>query len=197
MAGEQPVASAHAPSNPPRLPGPIPSFAQVYEQYFDLVWASTRRLGVAQESIDDIVQDIFIVVHQRLHTLERPDAIRSWLYGIVRRTVSHYHRARRAKGAATNTRPIDADSLETNMPTPFELTEQNDQVKLLEALLSELSASKREIFVLSEVEELSVPEIAQALEIPLNTAYSRLRAARQAFEEALARHLARQTGHGS
>jgi RNA polymerase sigma-70 factor (ECF subfamily) len=59
------------------------------------------------------------------------------------------------------------------------------------ALLAELDEPKREVFVLAEVEEMTMPEIASALEIPLNTAYSRLRAARQAFEAALARHDAR------
>ncbi|HET9956514.1 MAG TPA: sigma-70 family RNA polymerase sigma factor [Polyangiaceae bacterium] len=179
------------PDGPLTPPGAVPSFAEVYERFFDFVWASTRRLGVGTEWIDDVVQEIFIVIHQRLHSLERPDSLRSWVYGITRRTVSTYHRARRSKGAGTDTLSLNADTLETQSPNPLELTEQNDQVKLLESLLAELAPPKREVFVLAEIEELSVPEIAEALEIPLNTAYSRLRAARQAFEAALARHTAR------
>ena len=81
--------------------------------------------------------------------------------------------------------------------TPFDLAEQNDQVKLLFSLLEELDEPKREVFAMAELDELTVPEIAEILEIPLNTAYSRLRAARQAFEEALARRsAAREAGGG-
>jgi RNA polymerase sigma-70 factor (ECF subfamily) len=69
-------------------------------------------------------------------------------------------------------------------------------VKLLSSLLEELDEEKREVFVLAELEEMTVPEISQAIEIPVNTVYSRLRAARLAFEEALARHAARRNGGG-
>lgn len=194
MAREFTVALVEAHQDSPRPSETLPVFSDIYEHYFDFVWASSRRLGVEKEAIDDVVQEIFIVIHQRLHTLERAEALRSWIYGIVRRTVSNYHRSRRVKNAATASLAVDADALETAPPTPFELTEQNDQVKLLEALLAELPAPKREVFVLAEIEELSVPEIADALEIPLNTAYSRLRSARQVFEAALSRHSANSSG---
>jgi RNA polymerase sigma-70 factor (ECF subfamily) len=72
-------------------------------------------------------------------------------------------------------------------PTPFDLTEKNDKVKLLFSLLEELDEPKREVFAMVEIDELTVPEVADILQIPLNTVYSRLRAARQAFEDALAR----------
>ena len=81
--------------------------------------------------------------------------------------------------------------------TPLDLVEQNDKVKLLFTLLEDLDEPKREVFMMAELDELAVPEIADILEIPLNTAYSRLRAARQAFEEALVRHSARREVRGA
>jgi RNA polymerase sigma-70 factor (ECF subfamily) len=63
-------------------------------------------------------------------------------------------------------------------------------------LLDDLDEAKREVFVLAELQELTVPEIAQSIGIPVNTAYSRLRAARQAFEEALARRAAQREPRG-
>ena len=66
----------------------VPSFQSVYREYFDFVWSSARRLGVAPDAIDDLVQEVFIVIHAKLHTLEKPEALRSWIYGVVRRTVS-------------------------------------------------------------------------------------------------------------
>jgi len=164
----------------------IPSFQAVYRQYFDFVWSCTRRLGVDPAAMDDVVQEIFIVIHGKLHTLERPEALRSWIYGIVRRTVSTQRRAGRAR-AALGLRVGEDVELESLDPSPFEQTETNAELALLAQILGTLDPAKREVFALVELEELTVPEVAEALEIPLNTAYSRLRAARQAFEAAVGR----------
>ncbi|MFZ5890540.1 MAG: RNA polymerase sigma factor [Myxococcota bacterium] len=165
----------------------MPPFAAVYQQYFDFVWSSTRRLGVGSDAIDDVVQEVFVVIHSRLHTVEQPESLRSWIYGIVRRIVSSYHRSKRVKAASGASLAVMEEFREATQATPFELTQQSDQLSLLASVLAELDEAKREVFVLAELEEMTAPEIAQALEIPLNTAYSRLRAARIAFEERLAR----------
>jgi RNA polymerase sigma-70 factor (ECF subfamily) len=172
----------------------VSSFESIYRQYFDFVWSAVRRLGVSPAATDDVVQEVFIVIHSRIHTLERPEALRSWIYGVVRRTVSSHHRAQRAKAVSGVQLAVETEAQVGTPPTPSDLSEQNDQVKLLYRLLEELDEQKREVFILAELDELTAPEIAQILEIPLNTAYSRLRAARQAFEEALARHVARRDG---
>jgi RNA polymerase sigma-70 factor (ECF subfamily) len=172
----------------------VSSFESIYQQYFDFVWSSVRRLGVGNAAVDDVVQEVFIVIHSRLDTLEQPEALRSWIYGIVRRTVSSHHRAQRTKeasGAALAAEPETRRS-----PTPFDFADQNDQVRLLGHILAELDEPKREVFMMVELDELTVPEVAEILDIPLNTAYSRLRAARQAFEEAIERHSTRLSGKG-
>jgi RNA polymerase sigma-70 factor (ECF subfamily) len=168
----------------------VPSFQSVYRQYFDFVWSSARRLGVAPESIDDLVQEVFIVIHAKLDTLEKPEALRSWIYGVVRRSVSTQRRAERAR-VGTGLAVGGAGEAVSRGPTPLEQTATNADLQLLADLLAELDEPKREVFGLVELEELTVPEAADALQIPLNTAYSRLRAARSAFEAALARHHAR------
>jgi len=170
----------------------IPPFQKIYEQYFTFVWSSARRLGVEPAAIDDLVQDIFIVIHARAESLEKPEALRSWIYGVVRRTVSAHQRARRTRAAVGLTTAVE--EIASYAPTPLEQTEQNADLLLLQNLLAQMEESKREVFCLVELEELTVPEAADALQIPLNTAYSRLRAARQAFEAALARHEARNKG---
>ncbi|HVR18739.1 MAG TPA: sigma-70 family RNA polymerase sigma factor [Polyangiaceae bacterium] len=170
-------------------------FEALYRQYFNFVWSSARRLGVPPEAVDDVVQEIFIVIHSRIHTLERPEALRSWIYSVVRRTVSDHHRGRRVKEASGVKLAAEPD-VRSRPATPFDVAEQNDQVKLLYSLLEELDETKREVFAMAELDELTVPEIAEVLEIPLNTAYSRLRAARQAFEEALARRSAAREARG-
>lgn len=174
----------------------VPTFEGVYERYFDFVWSMTRRLGVDPGAMDDVVQEVFLVIHAKLHTLQHPEALRSWIYGIVRRTASDHRRKQRS---APHVDPItpQAPFEDTTVRSPADLAEHSDDVRRLWSLLDTLDATKREVFIMAELEELTCPEIAAALQIPLNTAYSRLRAAREAFEAALARADARQRGKAS
>jgi RNA polymerase sigma-70 factor (ECF subfamily) len=171
----------------------VPTFKVIYRQYFDFVWSSARHLGATADSVDDVVQDVFIVIHARLPTLLNPEALRSWIYGIVRRTVSDHRRSRRNRDAAGARLGAELKSTGSPQPSPLDFVERSAEIELLESVLAELDEPKREIFVMVEVLEMTVPEVVQALEIPLNTAYSRLRLARKVFEEALAR---RQVAHG-
>jgi RNA polymerase sigma-70 factor (ECF subfamily) len=190
-AGLSPLADGAADADP--VPSAVPAFKALYRQYFDFCWSCARSLGVEPAAMDDLVQEVFIVIHARLHTLENPSALRSWIYGVVRRTVSTHRRAQRARAEAQPGAAWEGDAV-SQAPTPLEQTEKNAELELLARLLDELDEPKREVFALVEVEELSVPEAAALLEIPLNTAYSRLRAARATFEAALARHEARNKG---
>lgn len=180
--------------SPPEPLRDLPPFTVVYERYFDLVWSSVRQLGVNADAIDDVVQEVFVVIHARLPSLAQVESLRSWVYGVTRRTVSTYRRAQRTRNASGAQYAEVADWLEPPSPTPLELTELAARQRLLLQLLAELDVQKREVFSLAEIEGFTAPEMAEALDIPLNTVYSRLRAARQAFELALARHAARQKG---
>jgi RNA polymerase sigma-70 factor, ECF subfamily len=171
---------------PPEAQTALPSFRSVYDDYFDFVWTCARRLGVPIDAVDDVVQEIFVVVHARLKTLERPTSLRSWLYGVVRRTASTFHRGRRVRIARESPEPFEDDASPTQ-PSPLDLAVLSEELRLLWRLLGELDPVKREVFVLAELEEMTAPEIAEAVGIPLNTAYSRLRAARQEFDAAFTR----------
>ena len=172
-------------------PSGVPTFQAIYKQYFDFVWASARHLGAARDAVDDVVQDVFIVIHSKLATLRCPEALRSWVYGIVRRTVSDYRRSSRTRDAAGARLGAEVKSTRPSQPSPLDVAERSAELDLLDSVLAELDEPKREVFVMVEVLEMTVPEVVQSLEIPLNTAYSRLRMARQSFEEVLARHEAR------
>src|SRR5512142_2005157 len=76
------------------LPGeqaPVPPFDRVYEEHFDLVWRALRRHGVRPPELDDAIQEVFVVVHDRLPTFEGRSTLRTWIYGIARR-VARDHR---------------------------------------------------------------------------------------------------------
>ena len=167
---------------------PLPSFRSVYDDYLDFVWSCTRGLGVPMDAVADVVQEVFVVVHTRLNTLRQPASLRSWVYGVVRRTVSTYHRRRRAKTGRESPEPFGDHDASDLQPSPLELAVMSDEIQLLWRLLGSLNPRKREVFVMAELEEMTMPEIAEAIGIPLNTAYSRLRAARQEFHEAFTRH---------
>jgi RNA polymerase sigma-70 factor (ECF subfamily) len=179
--------------SPPSSQGARPaSFRSIYDAYIDFVWVCARRLGVPPGAIEDVAQEVFTVIHCRLHTLQRPESLRSWIYGVVRRTVSAYHRARRTRSAREEPGAAVADSVDPMQPSPLDLALLSDEVKLLWRLLGELDPPKREVLVLVELEEMTVPEIADAIGVPLNTAYSRLRAARREFNDAHLRVTARE-----
>jgi RNA polymerase sigma-70 factor, ECF subfamily len=170
----------------------MPAFQAVYDEQFDFVWTSVQRLGVHASAIDDVVQDVFIVIHSKLHTLQHPEALRSWVYSVVRRTVSTYHRSRRTRAIVSGSQ--DELEVESHQPTPFDVAQTNSEMNFVAKLLAELDEPRRELLALVDLHEMTVPEAAAALDIPLNTAYSRLRKARIAFEAALARHDARGEG---
>jgi RNA polymerase sigma-70 factor (ECF subfamily) len=150
-----------------------------------------RRNGVGEGDVGDVVQEVFVVIHAKLPTLRQPESLRSWIYGIVRRTVSGHRRSQRADAVSDAALALASVTDAPSQASPQALTEQAAQMQLLWSLLAELDEPKREVFILAEVEEMTAPEIAEALEIPMNTVYSRLRTARAAFEVALARHEAR------
>lgn len=164
-------------------------FTSLYEEFFEFVWRSVRRLGVPERALDDAVQDVFIVVHRRLGDFEGRSSIKSWLFGIARR-VAHDHRRRASRKDRGESLPeAIADPY---APSPLESAARAQAVALLHALLDSLDDDKREVFILAELEQMTVPEIADAISVNLNTAYSRLRAARRAFEQAVHRHQARE-----
>src|SRR5881396_2803981 len=101
-----PPAGATAEACP--TPAELPPFREIYQRYFEFVWSSARHLGTSPESLDDIVQEVFIVIHAKLHTIQRPESLRSWIYGVVRRTVSTHRRSRGSK----ETGSVQLDTLE-------------------------------------------------------------------------------------
>jgi RNA polymerase sigma-70 factor (ECF subfamily) len=165
------------------------TFDGVYESHFAFVWRTARRLGVAESDVSDIVQEVFLVVHRRLEEFEQRGSVKTWLFGIMRRVVSDYRRTLRRKPSLVGkAEAIEPDAWKSGGNTPAENAEQNEAMRLVTRLLEELDDDKREAFVLAELEEMTTAEVALALDLNPNTAASRIRAGRAAFEAALGRH---------
>lgn len=188
----------YAPKGPaaPALaePSEARSFEAIYDLYFDFVWRNLRRLGVPEAYLDDAAQEVFLVVHRRLAGLEQRAALKQWIFGIALRVARDTRRSMKRKSPHTQRADasVEADSIaDDRAPRPDERTERSEAARLLHKLLEELDDEKRAVFVLAELEQMTAPEIAEALSVNLNTVYARLRAARREFEQAALREQAR------
>ncbi|MBN1612422.1 MAG: sigma-70 family RNA polymerase sigma factor [Polyangiaceae bacterium] len=171
-------------AQPEPRPAPALGFEEIYESYFEFVWRSLRRMGVPERLVDDVAHDVFLVVHRRLPEFENRSSVRTWLFGIAWRVAS-LHRAREKRHSLPDAVVDDTPDSEHRRPDAEAMRHQAKE--LVQQLLDELDPARRAILVAVEIEELSVPEAAEALVVPLNTAYSRLRLARRDFEQALRR----------
>jgi RNA polymerase sigma-70 factor, ECF subfamily len=170
---------------------PVPSLSAIYREHFAYIWAVLRRLGVPEADLEDLVQEVFVVAHRRLHTFEQRSSIRTWLYAIAVRLYLNDSRRRSRRGS-----PVDVSS--SNLPIaddgldPEAHTARAQARRMLGELLENLDADKRVVFVLSELEGLPAPAIARITGANTRTVYSRLRAARDRFSADLARFHARE-----
>ena len=167
-------------------------FQQVYEENVAFVWRSLRRLGVAPSNLHDAVQDVFVVVHRRLPDFVERAKTSTWLFRICL-GIARDHRQR-----AHVRREVLDDSLLDRSPDSAgdaaRLVEHREDLELFDAALGTLDLDQRAVFVLFELENMTGEEIAESLQIPLGTVYSRLRLARQGFKRAVLRHAARRSG---
>jgi RNA polymerase sigma-70 factor (ECF subfamily) len=156
-----------------------PLFEQIFQEHFSFVWRCLRGLGVSDGDLDDVTQEVFVIVHRRLADLEPELGVRPWLYGILRLVAQNHWRSLRR--SATRRQSFET---QPRLPaaSPLESLQAREAAQLVSAALGRLEPTRREVFILVELEELSVPEVARALGIPINTAYSRLRLARADFK---------------
>src|SRR6478736_954662 len=183
-----PVIAGDSPTDAQLGFAAVPSFEALYQEHFAFVWRTLWRLGVWQASVADAAQDVFLVVYRRHADLLGSDVARSWVYGIVVRVARDYRRGQLRKGLPVGPDPDElGDPQATNAAQRLE---QQEAVIVLNRLLDTLDDEKREVLVLVELEQMTVPEIAELLTVNPNTIYTRLRAARQDFARALARQRA-------
>jgi RNA polymerase sigma-70 factor (ECF subfamily) len=169
----------------------VPSFRAVFDAEFSYVWNALRRLGVREADLLDQCQEVFLVVHNLLADYDPTRPIRPWLFAIAYRVASRYRSLARHKREVLGDEPrepVDA------APRPDEKLEGAEARALMLEAIDGIELGRRAVFILSEIEERPMPEIAEALQIPVNTAYSRLRLAREDFAAAVQRIRAR-TAH--
>ncbi len=166
-----------------------PELEAIYREHHTFVWRSVRRLGVPDADVDDLVQEVFVVVHRRLGEFEGRSAITTWLFGIAYRVMQEHRR--RGLARARREEQVEAGRPPT---APDRRLSRVEAVGVLDEMLMRLDEEQRSVFVMAEVAKMTAPEIAELTGAKLNTVYSRLRLARRAFDEALERWLTQRKG---
>jgi RNA polymerase sigma-70 factor (ECF subfamily) len=159
-----------------------PRFEQVYRDHASYVVHSLRRLGVAERHLEDVAHDVFIAVHRKLSEFDPEKPLKPWLFGFCFRMSLDHRRLAAHRRELLEDAPADDASPGASPEDAAASSEA--RARVLDAL-ARLPDEQRAVLVLHDIDGVAMPHIAQALETPLNTAYSRLRLARRAFEAAL------------
>jgi RNA polymerase sigma-70 factor (ECF subfamily) len=175
--------------------GFVPDLATVHAEHVEHVWRSLQRLGVREPDLEDALQEVFVVVHRRLHTFDESSRMTTWLFGIALRVAAAYHRRayRRREQLVEDAARYD----ESPARNPEEDAALGQARQRVTEILDAMDLEKRAVFVMFELEELAAPEIALQLGIPVGTVYSRLDAARRDFARSLRRLQLRERAGGT
>ncbi len=176
------LASAVSEAQPRML-----TLGEVHQRHGAFIWRVLHHMGVRQPMIEDVYQEVFLVVHRRLHTFNGLSAMTTWLYKICLRVAAAYRRKAHFRYESL----ID-DWSKLELAGPLAATPERELVtarraRQLDLILDSMPLKYRVVFVMVDVEGLSTEEIAETLGAPVGTIYSRLHRARHHFERALGR----------
>jgi RNA polymerase sigma-70 factor, ECF subfamily len=159
-------------------------FRAVFEGEFTYVWNALRRLGVRPSDLEDVTHEVFIRVYRRFDDFDASRALRPWLFGFAYRGAADYRRLARHRHEVSS--EISNDASDPTLSAEDQLVERDNRA-ILDRALDSVPLERRAILVLHELEGRAIPEIAEALGLPVNTAYSRLRIARGELSQAIGR----------
>jgi len=155
----------------------------LFREFGGFAWRVLRRLGVREDDADDVLQEVFLIVHRKLPGFEGRSSVRTWLYGICIRIASDYRQRTRARTEASSDLAMEA-AIDAGQEDHVAVVQAR---AVLDSILDRLDDTRRAVFVLYEIEGLPMSEVAAALDCPLQTAYSRLHSARREVEAAVER----------
>jgi RNA polymerase sigma-70 factor, ECF subfamily len=161
---------------------------RVFAEHCDYVWNALRRLGAPPADLEDLTHDTFVAVFKHWHAYDGERPLRPWLFGFALRVASDHRRLARHRLEVGGEAPDVADQ----EPNAVERLVQKERETLAHAALQAVELSRRGVFILHELDGATLPEIAAALAIPIGTASSRLRLAREDFAAAVKRLALRQ-----
>jgi RNA polymerase sigma-70 factor (ECF subfamily) len=176
-------------------PGPVRSataapkdarITAIVRVHHDFIWRLLRRLGIPESSVDDATQQVFCVAARKVNEIQTGSE-RSYLFGIALRIASDRRRSREGREPPAD---LVTDEMDPG-PNPEELAEQRERRALLDEIMDAMPMELRTVLVLFELEQMTKVEVSTLLGIPVGTAVSRLRRAREEFKGIASRRLAR------
>ncbi|MGZ3454116.1 MAG: RNA polymerase sigma factor [Polyangiales bacterium] len=178
-AGTADTTAAEAPRAPP--------FEAIFQSECSYVFHTLRRLGVRERDLEDVAHEVFLTIHKKLGEYDPSRPLRPWIFAFAYRFAADYRKRAqyRREVASDEIEPVDAVE-----PIDERLDSARARQLVVEALEA-LDLDKRAVFVMHEIDGVAIPEVARTLGVPLNTAYSRLRLAREAFAQSVKRVRAR------
>jgi len=189
-----PTMATEAEARARAVPEPDARLRALFAAHFDFVWRSVRRLGIDASGADDAAQEVFVVTMRRLDDIA-PGKERAFLFGTALRVAADARRARSRRPVVADADAIDRARDES--APPDELADRDRARAVLDGILDEMDLDLRAVFVLHELEELTMAEIASYLELAPGTVASRLRRAREDWQARVARHRARSVSGGA
>lgn len=164
---------------------PDTTFQELFAAHAHFVWRVLRRFGVREADLEDTCQEVFLVVYRRLADFEGRSSLRTWIYEIARRTALAQRRTSGNRTLLVGAQ--DSEELAVDVQTPEHALADRRALAWLETVLAQLDEEKREAFVLYELEEMTLAEVAASLNAPVNTVHYRVQAAREAIRVARTR----------
>ncbi|HWA72178.1 MAG TPA: sigma-70 family RNA polymerase sigma factor [Polyangiaceae bacterium] len=169
-------------SVPPPVTGEL-DFRSLFSTHFAYVFHTLRRLGIPPRDLPDVTHDVFLQVYRRRDQFDPARPPRAWLFGFAFRVASRYRRLSYNRREQLDALP----ELPDPAPSVVEKLVHEQELELALAALDSLELTRRAVFILHELDGCPIPEVARTVGIPLNTAYSRLRLAREDFKKAARR----------
>jgi RNA polymerase sigma-70 factor (ECF subfamily) len=173
----EPAASASSPTAPK-------AFDELFRLHVDGVWRMAVAMGVDPDSAHDVVQNVFVIAHQRRDRFAAGRSVRAWLLGIARNVILHHHRGERRREHRLRLLPEPPP-----VEPPARALERREAADLVQEFIDQLDDKKKSVFVLGFVEGLTPKEIGGILGLKLPTVYARARAAEAAFARFAERRL--------
>lgn len=151
------------------------TFDSVFEAEFDYVCHTLRRFGVREADLEDVAQDVFLGVHRRFDDYDPGRPVRPWLVAFAFRGASNYRRGERRRGER-----IGEDVPEATVDGRS-AAEVSDRRRSVQRVFDQMDLERSVVLLMFDMDGYTAPEIAHALDVPVNTVYSRIRLAREDF----------------
>jgi RNA polymerase sigma-70 factor (ECF subfamily) len=165
------------------LPSRDDNCFDAFEREFDYVFETVRRLGARASEVEDLVQDVFVVLHRHWPNLDTSRPLRPYLFGVAFRIVCA-HRRRRAREE-----PVPTITIEDDTASPEDVLQSKEETDLLLAALKHVPLQRRAVVIMHDLDGVPMVEVARELSIGRFGANARLRKGRRELKASVRRLL--------